>query len=99
MPVYNFVANSTDNTRHIRNEPDSYRQFVHKTQSGIVIPNTRSIADIKPNRTIVLPNSLTIGELQGSKTIPTCERHAQYSSNYSTSKTAIAQSIISSRKN
>ena len=97
IPQYNLAANLSDKTHYQRVEPES--QYVLETNMPNTFVVSNSNSNVKSahafefNRDVNLPQSLNIGGVSGIANIPMTERNIQYNSNYTTSKTRIADII------
>ena len=97
IPQYNFAANLSDKTHYERVEPESHRVLEANLPTTFVVSNSnsniKSAQSFELNRDVNLPQSLNIGGVSGTANMPMTERNIEYNSNYTTSKTRIADII------
>jgi hypothetical protein len=97
IPQYNFAANLSDKTHYQRVEPETQRVLEANLPTTFVVSNSnsniKSAQSFELNRDVNLPQSLNIGGVSGTANMPMTERNIEYNSNYTTSKTRIADII------
>ena len=97
IPQYNFAANLSDKSHYQRVEPETQRVLEANLPTTFVVSNSnsniKSAQSFELNRDVNLPQSLNIGGVSGTANIPMTERNIEYNSNYTTSKTRIADII------